>query len=194
MLAAAARCIERWSVSKVTLSDIAAEAGVSRATLYRTFPGGRDELLASLVQHEMLTFFGRLAEHTRSSGDVAGLLTDGLMYANQMLVEHSLYQRVMASEPELILPLMTVESSRIRGLIGAHLRPWVEAAGVTGETRLDELCDYLSRMVLSFIETPGSWDMADADSVGALVRSRFLAAVEHAAGEGAPGPTEPPSP
>ena len=35
ILAGAARCIERWSVSKATLSDVAAEAGVSRATLYR---------------------------------------------------------------------------------------------------------------------------------------------------------------
>lgn len=181
ILLASARCIERWSVSKVTLSDVALEAGVSRATLYRSFPGGRDELLATLVQHEMLTFFGRLAEHTAESADFAALLTDGLMYAHEMLAGHSLYQRVMATEPELILPLLMVESSRIRGLIGDHLRPWVLAEGVAEGHDVDDLCDYLSRMILSFIESPGGWDMSDAASVRALVRSRFLAAVEHAA-------------
>jgi AcrR family transcriptional regulator len=40
VLDAAKVCIERWGMAKITIDDIANEAGVSRATLYRLFPGG----------------------------------------------------------------------------------------------------------------------------------------------------------
>jgi AcrR family transcriptional regulator len=42
ILEAAARCALRFTLGKTTIDDIAVEAGVSRATVYRTFPGGRD--------------------------------------------------------------------------------------------------------------------------------------------------------
>ena len=51
------RCIARWGVAKTTLDDIAREAGVSRATVYRTLPGGKDRLLAVVLDHEVGRFF-----------------------------------------------------------------------------------------------------------------------------------------
>ena len=35
-------CIGRWGLGKTTADDVARTAGISRATLYRTFPGGMD--------------------------------------------------------------------------------------------------------------------------------------------------------
>ena len=46
VLDAAKRCCERWGMAKVTVDDIAAEAGISRATLYRLFPGAKEVLYA----------------------------------------------------------------------------------------------------------------------------------------------------
>src|SRR5262245_45253316 len=42
ILAATLRCLGKWGTVKTTLDDIAREAGCSRATVYRTFPGGKD--------------------------------------------------------------------------------------------------------------------------------------------------------
>ena len=39
-------CLARHGTVKTTVDDIARESGVSRATVYRAFPGGRDEILA----------------------------------------------------------------------------------------------------------------------------------------------------
>ena len=60
VLDAAKSCCERWGIAKVTIDDIAAEAGVSRATLYRMFPGGKDVLFDALRVRELEDFFTRL--------------------------------------------------------------------------------------------------------------------------------------
>ena len=48
VLDAAKACVERWGMAKLTIDDIANAAGVSRATLYRMFPGGKDVLFEAL--------------------------------------------------------------------------------------------------------------------------------------------------
>ena len=49
LLAATYRCVERFGMGKTTIDDIVKESGVSRATIYRQFAGGRDELLLETV-------------------------------------------------------------------------------------------------------------------------------------------------
>ena len=40
-------CLARHGTMKTTVDDIARRSGVSRATVYRVFPGGRDEILGA---------------------------------------------------------------------------------------------------------------------------------------------------
>ena len=62
LLQATYDCVARWGLAKTTIEDAAREAGVSRATVYRYFPGGRDELLSAVVGWEFSRFFLRLYE------------------------------------------------------------------------------------------------------------------------------------
>ena len=73
-------CCERWGIAKVTIDDIAAEAGVSRATLYRMFPGGKDVLFDALRVHELEAFFtdGRTGV-TGLDGEVASVTAPPLV-------------------------------------------------------------------------------------------------------------------
>jgi AcrR family transcriptional regulator len=64
---AALRCIGAQGLQKTTADDIAREAGISRATLYRTFPGGKDVLVAGMVE---------AAARLRSHEPLARLLAD----------------------------------------------------------------------------------------------------------------------
>lgn len=48
ILDAAVRCIRRYSVRKVAVEDIAREAGISRRTLYRLYPG-RQAIMSAIV-------------------------------------------------------------------------------------------------------------------------------------------------
>src|SRR6185437_2489660 len=58
---AALRCLARQGVAKTTADDIAREAGLSRATLYRAFPGGKDGVLHAVVETETARLFSELA-------------------------------------------------------------------------------------------------------------------------------------
>ena len=62
-------------MAKVTIDDIAAEAGTSRATLYRMFPGGKEVLFDCLRVQELEDFFTRLAGHLDHAPDLEDLLT-----------------------------------------------------------------------------------------------------------------------
>ena len=54
-------CIASQGLSKTILDDIAEAAGLSRATVYRAFPGGRDAIFAAAVETELARLFSHLA-------------------------------------------------------------------------------------------------------------------------------------
>ncbi len=51
VLDAAESCLERFGLAKTTIEDVAQEAGLSRATVYRQF-GNRDGLLLALATRD----------------------------------------------------------------------------------------------------------------------------------------------
>src|SRR4051795_842396 len=78
------RCVARWGVAKTTLEDVAREAGSSRATVYRTFPGGKDALLAATADREL----SRLEQAVASAIGDAIDLEDALVVAVTTVARH----------------------------------------------------------------------------------------------------------
>src|SRR5437773_12300509 len=106
LLAATYQCVMRFGLGKTTIEDVVKESGVSRATIYRQFPGGRDELLRETVGWEIGRYFIRLADHVQDAPDLACLLEDGLVFARRTLLEHALLQKILVTEPERLLGLL----------------------------------------------------------------------------------------
>jgi AcrR family transcriptional regulator len=181
VLAGAYECVGRVGLSKTTIDDVARASGVSRATIYRLFPGGRDEVLRETVGWQMDHFFIRLAEAIEDAPDFPSRLERGLAFARRAVLEHELLQKVLASEPEVLLPLMTVEQHRILGFITSYMRPLLEAERAAGNlvpgVDVDRAADHIARLVLSLIGSPGRWDLSDADAVRRLVREELLAGI-----------------
>src|SRR5437763_11801843 len=92
ILAATCRCIARWGVAKTTLDDVAGEAGCSRATIYRLFPGGKDNLLTSLVQREVAALFEALGRRLDGVDDLEELVVTGITEAARRLAGHDALQ------------------------------------------------------------------------------------------------------
>ena len=183
VLEVAYTCVERSGLTRTSVEDVARESGVSRATLYRWFPGGRDELLRETVGFEVARFFGRLAEAAYGAPDFATMLEEVLVFAHRAVREHALLQRMLVEEPELLLPLLTTESHNVRPVIAEYLLPYLEVEARAGRVRTDAdlaaTADYLSRMILSLISSPGHWDLEDPAVVAELVRTELLGAVLH---------------
>ena len=111
---AALRCIARWGVAKTTLDDVAREAGCSRATVYRVFPGGKDEPARRPPSRRGRPLLRPSARRRSTRADdledllVAGI-TDGRPRTSR---DHAALQFLLAHEPELVLPAPRVPPAR----------------------------------------------------------------------------------
>ena len=173
--------IGRYGLGRTTVDDVAQASGVSRATIYRHFPGGRDQIVADTVAWETGRFFKQLGEAVAGAADLCELLEEALGFARRALGEHAVFQRVMQTEPERLLPLLTVESFRILPRIGAFVVPYLERERDAGRLRagvdIGLTADFVSRMVLSCIGARGVYDLDDPAEIRLLVREQLLAGV-----------------
>lgn len=174
---AAYACVARHGVAKTTIEDVAREVGMSRATVYRALPGGRDELINATVAWATRDFFVRLYERIQGASSLEEVMERGITFAHRSIVEHEVLQRVMLTEPDKLLPILTVESNRIREGIAVVLAPYLDDRGLAAGVDLADAADFLARMVLSYISAPGRWDLEDPEQVARLVRSELLAGV-----------------
>jgi AcrR family transcriptional regulator len=177
ILEATYACIARKGMAKTTVEDAARGAGVSRATVYRHFAGGKEQLIADTVAWDAARFLQRMARATADAPDFQTLLEQALTCAHRAVAEHAVLQKVLETEPDTLLSRLTVGSDRLARLIKAWLSPHLEAAQLQPGVSVERAGDYLARMMLSYIGAEGSWDLTDHDQVAALVRTEFLSGV-----------------
>jgi len=177
VLDAARACIERWGRAKVTVDDIANEAGCSRATIYRLFPGGRDNLFEALRAREHAEFFTKLDGHLAGATSLEDLVVRGLVAATRALRDDEHLRLVLAADPGETVNDLTVEGlPKIAASAAAYLGPWF--APHVGD-RSDELAEWLSRIVVSYFLAPSPFhDLADEASATAFTRRFVLPAFE----------------
>ena len=182
ILEATYTCVARWGLSKTTVEDAARQAGLSRATVYRYFPGGRDELITAVVSWQYGEFFLRLYEEVHDAASLEEVLERGLVFARRAVLEHEVLQMVLQTEPDVLLPTLTVESNRTIGMISGFLVPYLQRHPLADGVDVRQAADFLARMILSYIASPGHWDLADPGQVATLVRTELLAGVVAPAG------------
>jgi AcrR family transcriptional regulator len=171
------RCVGRWGLAKTTVEDVAAAAGLSRATVYRAFPGGRDEVISETVVHEVRLFLARIEGAIVDDRGIATKLEHALLVGHRAIDDHHLLQQLLSTERDTMLveladagPLMVdvIKSELAIALQAEQLRPGVEPAVAA---------EYLARLYLSYLGSPGRIDLTDADAVRRLVATQFVAGV-----------------
>jgi AcrR family transcriptional regulator len=181
--AAALECIARQGISRTTVDDVVREAGVSRATLYRAFPGGKDTLVEAVLGREVHRFFAELAGELARHDDAEGVLVAGVGSALSFLATHPALRAVLANEPGLLLS--QVAFHRLGPILDAaaaftapHLRPHIRDGHPHPDSAATEVAELLVRVVLTYALQPSPHvDPADDDSVARLVRRHLLPAL-----------------
>jgi AcrR family transcriptional regulator len=170
-------CVARWGLAKTTVEDAAREAGLSRATVYRYFPGGREELIDAVVAWEHARFFTRLYDEVHDAESLEEVMERGLMFAHRAVLEHEVLQRILVTEPEVLLPTLTVEANGTVEVIAAFLEPYLHRHELAPGVDVPQAARFLARMVLSYIASSGRWDLEDPEQVARLVRDELLAGI-----------------
>lgn len=171
------RCCERWGLAKVSVDDVAIEAGVSRATLYRLFPGGKDAMLEAHKVRELEEFFERLRTEIDNVSSFEDLLVAAVVHSTRNLRADQHLATMLASEPGVMVESLTVESMpRIIEAATAFLAPLAEQY-VDRQTAVAAI-DLLSRLTLSYFLAPSEGlDLGDADQARRFLAPFFAAFV-----------------
>lgn len=177
ILAATVTCLGRFGIAKTTLDDAAREAGVSRATVYRHFPDGKDQLISEAVTWAVAQFFTELADAVADAPDFPSMLEQALLHAHRAVDEHEVLQKVLQTEPERLLPQLTQSAPLVQATLAAYLGGMLAEQPLLPGVDPDEAGDWLARMGLSFILAGGSWDLTDPVVVRHLVRDELLVAI-----------------
>lgn len=180
VLDAAKRCVERWGMAKVTIDDIAADAGVSRATLYRLFPGGKDVLYDAMRVRELEEFFTRLTGLVDGVDDLDELLVRIVVAATSELRSDQHLAAMLASSPGEVAGELTLDGlPRIIRVATLFLVPMVEPYLPRSEA--NRLVELLARLVISYFLAPSDHiDLGDPESAHTFV-STFILPAFHAA-------------
>jgi AcrR family transcriptional regulator len=177
ILGATVTCVGRSGMAGLTLEQVATEAGVGRATVYRYFAGGRDQLVGEAITWEVAGFFTRLADEVESSATLRERLERGLVFAHRSMADHEVFQYLLATERERLLVRLADLAPLSLAIVQGYLAGFVAREELLEGVDVDAASWYLARMVLSFLTSPGSWDLDDPDQVTELVDTVFLAGV-----------------
>ena len=169
---AAVSLVARWGVAKTTLGDVAKTAGMSRATLYRTFPGGKDELFTLLARREVARFLAVATDAVDAAPDLATALIDALHGASTHLAGHGAIRFVLDHEPELAVPVLGFgEMDRLLRLVSRAVAPHLVRLAADDPSWAAEWC---ARLFLSALVNPTpEWDLGDRAVCARLV-DRYL--------------------
>lgn len=173
ILDAALVLVARWGVAKTALGDVAKEAGCSRATLYRAFPGGKQHLLLALATRELETYRGAVIDAIDAADSLSDALTRGLVVAARLLRDHDAAQFILEHEPGLLLPFLGFHQVDVlyRGTartVGPHLERFL------APDRAEWAAEWSARLFITYLFNPlDRLDLAIIDDAHDLV-AQFL--------------------
>lgn len=157
---AALRLVARYGLAKLTLDDVAREAGCSRATLYRYYPG-KQALLAAVVATETARLRAGLDEAMGEVTTLEEALSAAAGFGAREFAGHAALQFLLAHEPGSVLPhLCFAGADRLLALMSEAVAPHLGRFLPTLAAR--RVGEWLARIVLSYGCTP----VTDLPSVG----------------------------
>ncbi|MGI9294762.1 MAG: TetR/AcrR family transcriptional regulator [Pseudomonadales bacterium] len=159
ILAAARQCYAESSVASATIDQIAQQAGVSRRTVYRYFDN-KEAIILAVVEEQAEPFFEQMRE------SLAGLKTENfrqlLVHCVLFTVKHGPqvegHQLLLGGKNATATANFYLRSVRMRknlhALLGEKFQQAQQAGDINQAWCLDDLLNWLGRLVYSFIQYP----------------------------------------
>lgn len=141
-------------LARLGLEEVAGRAGVSRQTLYRRF-GNRQGLIAATLEREEQRLLAAVTAATDGVADLRAALRASLETLLTWTRDHPLLDKLLASEPEGLLPLLASTEAPVLGSARAAV---LEVLGdrLPDGADADAAADLLARVMLSYAINPPS--------------------------------------
>lgn len=174
ILDGAEHCLRRFGLRRTSMADVAAQAGISRGSVYRYFPD-REQLIDAVLERVAERFVAASTD----SVDGHPTLADQVAEAAVFILSHRDEDTLVAGDENLLAILLTI---RIRALLERWIEFWLPrlaAAEKQGEIRrgLDhrQAAEWIVRLMLSFGIMPSvTVDLDDPEAVRAFVRAHLV--------------------
>ena len=160
------------------MRDVAAEAGLSRGSVYRYY-ADRDALVAAVLARTADRFVAASATAVDSHDTLADQVAEAAVFIRAHLADEGLTLRLPGERESLLATMLTAGS---RGLVERWDEFWMPrlaAAAERGEVRPDldhaRAAEWIVRLMLSFALLPSAVvDLDDGGEVRAFVRDHAV--------------------
>ncbi|HVT77849.1 MAG TPA: TetR/AcrR family transcriptional regulator [Acidimicrobiales bacterium] len=154
LLTAAEACFGRFGVMKTTVEDVANEAKVSRATVYRYFEG-RDELVLGVLLMEARRFLTKLQKRIAAQPNISDAIVEGVLFTVDAVRADTNLALLFAPETAGVTEAIVGASDTLFATTSEFLRPYFEAAQAAGTLRpdidIDEAAEWIVRCIISLL-------------------------------------------
>lgn len=171
---AAVRCVARTGLRRTTLDDVALEAGCSRASIYRVFPGGKDRLFAAALEREVAQLEAHLARSLAATDGLADTLCTAVGETARALAGHQALRHLLEHEPGTVLPHLSFDGlGPVLARAVAFLAPWLER--YLDDRTAREAAEWAARLVVLYAADPHApFDLTDPADVRRLVLTHVI--------------------
>jgi AcrR family transcriptional regulator len=175
ILVAAEQCLARLGLARLSLTDVAAQAGVSRGAVYLHF-ADRRALIDAVLTRAASLFVSRCAETLSRHRTLADQVAEAAVFIRGHQGDKVLTLRLPADEESMFATLLTTRLERVLEEWVDFWIPYLRAAEERGELRAGvdhrQASEWIVRMMLSFAIMPAvSFDAERPAQVRAFVRS-----------------------
>ena len=157
ILDGAEACLAREGYSKVTMEAVAAEARISRATLYRYF-SNRDEVFSGVVVRETERYLDRIRFRVESQPDLGSAILEYVRVSLRAAQRDPVIAGLFAGDEGWLAGGVIAESSvALFEMMIEFFRPMfaTHAAEVRPDTTVEDAGEWILRAVLSLVTVAG---------------------------------------
>ena len=164
-------------IRRTSMEDVARRAGVSRMTVFRRFES-KQGLVEVVIAREVRRGMEELDQLWEGAETLEDRLVGGFVFAGRYVRGHPLFERLLRSEPEVLLPPLTLDGGPVlslyRSLIAHRLQAEVDAGRAT-TSDVDGVAEVIARLAISLLLTrDGDITLDDPGSVVRLVNLVLL--------------------
>ncbi|MHB1486133.1 MAG: TetR/AcrR family transcriptional regulator [Acidimicrobiales bacterium] len=145
-----------FGIRRTTMGEIAKRAGISPATLYRRY-AQKSDVVQSVGLREARRFLEGVDARLDPNADGESQVVDLFLAFLAGLRHNRLLGRLLVTEPEVVLPYLTINAGPVLDLGRAYLANFIQrlqAGGKIPAFDADPVAEMIARVSLSMVLTP----------------------------------------